>query len=191
MALIRDNGVATGRLTVKKTNAQGETVQEFTVPNMVVNTGLKHIARRLIDQGADQSTDTTFAHPGQMTHMAIGSSDTPAALSQTTLLAEKGRVVLADDTSIDVDDNEVTFVATFPASVGTGYDIGDNSTDDGAIVEAGIFNGDKTASDTLVNNAGAYNHNEPQAAMLCRTVFLPVNKQEGDSITITWVVKIS
>jgi hypothetical protein len=190
MALIRDNGVATGRLTVKKSNAQGETTQEFTVPNMVVSTGLKHIARRLIDDGAVQ-TSANFAHPAQMSHMAIGSNNTAAALSQKTLLAEKGRVPLAGSTSIDVDNNEVTFVATFPATVGTGYEIGDNSAIDGAIVEAGIFNGDKSDSDTLVNDAGAYNHNEPVAAMLCRTVFLPVNKQEGDSITITWVVKIS
>ncbi len=190
MALIRDNGVATGRLTVKKTNAQGETVQEFTVPNKVVNTGLKHIARRLIDAGADQSTDANFVHPGQMTHMAIGSSDIEASGAQTDLLAEKGRVELATS-SVDVDNNEVTFVATFAAEVGTGYDIGDGTVNDGAIVEAGIFNGTKAQSESLVTDSNAWNYNEPEAAMLCRTVFLPVNKQEGDSITITWVVKIS
>jgi hypothetical protein len=56
----------------------------------------------------------------------------------------------------------VTYVATFPAGTGTG-----------AVTEAGIFNASSSGT------------------MLCRTVFPVVNKQSGDSMTITWTVTVS
>lgn len=65
-------------------------------------------------------------------------------------------------TSTTVTANTITYVATFPAGTGTG-----------AVTEAGIFNA--ATSGTL----------------LCRTVFPVVNKQSGDSMTITWTVTVS
>lgn len=65
-------------------------------------------------------------------------------------------------TSTTVTDNAVSYVATFGAGVGTG-----------AVTEAGLFN-DGTAG-----------------TMLCRTVFGVVNKEVGDTMSITWVVTIS
>ena len=65
-------------------------------------------------------------------------------------------------TSTTVTDNTVTYVASFPAGTGTG-----------AVTEAGLFN---------ASSAGT---------MLCRTVFPVVNKQDGDSMTITWTVTVS
>lgn len=65
-------------------------------------------------------------------------------------------------TSTTVTDNTVTYVASFPAGTGTG-----------AVTEAGLFN---------ASTAGT---------MLCRTVFPVVNKQSGDSMTITWTVTVS
>lgn len=65
-------------------------------------------------------------------------------------------------TSTTVSDNTITYVATFPAGTGTG-----------AVTEAGNF-----------NDASA-------GTMLCRTVFPVVNKQAGDSMTITWTVTVS
>jgi hypothetical protein len=65
-------------------------------------------------------------------------------------------------TSTTVSTNTVTYVATFGAGTGTG-----------AITEAGILNA--SSSGTL----------------LCRTVFPVVNKQSGDSMTITWTVTVS
>jgi hypothetical protein len=56
----------------------------------------------------------------------------------------------------------VTFIATVPAGTGTG-----------AITEAGILN---------AGTAGT---------MLCRTVFSVVNKDAGDTLSITWTVTIS
>lgn len=65
-------------------------------------------------------------------------------------------------TSTTVSTNTITYVATFPAGTGTG-----------AVTEAGILN---------ASSAGT---------LLCRTVFPVVNKQSGDSMTITWTVTVS
>jgi hypothetical protein len=65
-------------------------------------------------------------------------------------------------TSTTVSTNTITYVATFPAGTGTG-----------AVTEAGILN---------AGTAGS---------LLCRTVFPVVNKQAGDSMTVTWTVTVS
>jgi hypothetical protein len=65
-------------------------------------------------------------------------------------------------TSTTVATNTVTYVASFGAGTGTG-----------AVTEAGILN---------ASSAGT---------LLCRTVFPVVNKQAGDSMTITWVITVS
>ena len=141
---------ATGRLVIEKTSATGS-VETIEVPNLVVTTGKNFIAQRL-----GQSTP-----PAIMSHMAIGTNSAEPAVGQTTLSTENGRVAL---TSTVVNNNTVTYTATFPAGTGTGN-----------IYEAGIFNDPDT-------NEGA---------MLCRTTFPLVTKQSGDSIAITWVVTIS
>lgn len=65
-------------------------------------------------------------------------------------------------TSTTVSSNTITYVATFPAGTGTG-----------AVTEAGIFNASSAGTE------------------LCRTVFPVVNKQAGDSMTVTWTVTVS
>jgi hypothetical protein len=65
-------------------------------------------------------------------------------------------------TSTTVSTNTVTYVASFGAGTGTG-----------AVTEAGILNDATTGT------------------LLCRTVFPVVNKQAGDSMTITWVITVS
>lgn len=65
-------------------------------------------------------------------------------------------------TATTVNANQVVYTATFPAGTGTG-----------AITEAGVFN---------AASAGT---------MLCRTVFSVVNKDAGDTLSITWTVTIS
>ena len=57
--------------------------------------------------------------------------------------------------------NQITYVANFAAGVGTG-----------AVKESGIFNGSTGGT------------------MLCRTTFPVVNKQAGDSMTVTWTVTV-
>ena len=96
-----------------------------------------------------------------MSHMAVGTGNTAAAAGNTTLGTESARVAL---TSTTVTAAAVAYVATFPA--GTPATLT-------AITEAGIFN---------ASSAGT---------MLCRTVFATVNKDVGDTMSITWTVTMA
>ena len=96
-----------------------------------------------------------------MSHMAIGTSSTAAAAGNTTLGTESARVALTSTTPTGA---AVAYVATFPA--------GTPATLTG-IQEAGIFN---------ASSAGT---------MLCRTVFSVVNKDVGDTMSITWTVTMA
>ena len=98
---------------------------------------------------------------GAMSHMAIGTGTTAPAGGNTGLVTESARVAL---TSTTVSANAVAYTATFPA--GTPATLT-------AITEAGIFN---------ASSGGT---------MLCRTVFAAVNKDVGDTLSITWTVTIS
>ena len=94
-----------------------------------------------------------------MSHMAIGTGNTAAASGDSSLGTEAARQGL---TSTTVNNNAVSYVASFAAGTGTG-----------AITEAGVLNA--ASSGTL----------------LCRTVFSVVNKGASDSMTITWTITIS
>ena len=107
--MIQDNIKATGHVTVR---LNGEVVQE--IPNLVVTAGKNFIASRM--------TGTTTA----MSHMAIGSTSTAAAVGDTALGGELGRVALSSSSTTGA---VTTYSATFPAGTGTG-----------AVVEAGILN---------------------------------------------------
>jgi hypothetical protein len=96
-----------------------------------------------------------------MSHMELGTNTTAAAAGNTALGAAISLSRTAL-TSTTVSTNTITYVASFAAGTGTG-----------AVTEAGIFN---------AASAGT---------MLCRTVFPVVNKQSGDSMTVTWTVTVS
>lgn len=96
-----------------------------------------------------------------MSHMAIGTGTTAAAAGNTALVTESARVAL---TSTTVTGSSIAYVATFPA--GTPATLT-------AVTEAGIFN---------AVSAGT---------MLCRTVFSVVNKDVGDTMSITWTVTMA
>ena len=108
--MINDGLKMTGAVAIA---LNGEVVQE--IPNLVVTAGKNFVASRM--------KDTTKA---AMTHMAIGTNNTTAAVGQTALSAEVARGAL---TSTTVSNNTIAYVETFAAGVGTG-----------AIVEAGVFN---------------------------------------------------
>jgi hypothetical protein len=114
---------ASGALRVVVTGKDGKVKEEHEFKNLVVTVGKNFVASRMV--GTASSV---------MSHMAIGASNTPAAVGDTTLGSELGRVSLAGATATD---NVVTYTATFPAGTGTG-----------AVVEAGIFN-DGTAGTML------------------------------------------
>jgi hypothetical protein len=108
---------ATGLVKIVHTNAAGEIVKEFEVPNLVVTAGKQHIAAKIA---------ATTNSPPAMTHMGIGTGTNTPAAGDTALITQTGRVSLAGAV---VSTNTITYTATFPAGTG-----------DGAITEAGIFN---------------------------------------------------
>ena len=139
---------ATGKLTVEIKDKNGLVKDTREVKNLVVQAGLDFIASRMKDATADV-----------MSHMAIGTGSSAAASGNTTLGTEAARQSL---TSTTVNNNAVSYVASFAAGTGTG-----------AITEAGVLNA--ASGGTL----------------LCRTVFSVVNKGASDSMTITWTITIS
>lgn len=110
-----ENLKASGSLRVVVTGADGKVKEEREFKNLVVTVGKNFVASRMVGTSA-----------AVMSHMAIGSDNTPAAAGDTALGSELGRVALAGASAAT---NVVTYTATFPAGTGTG-----------AVVEAGIFN---------------------------------------------------
>lgn len=110
-----ENLKASGSLRVVVTGADGKVKEEREFKNLVVTVGKNFVASRMVGTSA-----------AVMSHMAIGSDNTPAAAGDTALGSELGRVALAGSSAVN---NVVTYTATFPAGTGTG-----------AVVEAGIFN---------------------------------------------------
>lgn len=139
-----------GRLAIVVTAPDGSVKSEQTVDNLVVTTGKNFVASRMA--GTSSSV---------MSHMAIGTGSTAAAAANTTLGTESARVGLTSTTN---NNNDVVYVATFPANTPSSA---------AAITEAGLFN---------ASSGGT---------MLCRTVFAQVNKQTADALTITWTVTAS
>jgi hypothetical protein len=121
--MLHDTIKMTGDLKIVLTDENGQIKHEQEVKNLVVTVGKNFIASRMKD-----TTDTA------MSHMAIGSGTTAAAVGDTALGNELGRVSL---TSTTVTTNNVAYVATFPAGTGTG-----------AVTEAGLFNA--SSSGTLL-----------------------------------------
>jgi hypothetical protein len=121
--MLHDTIKMTGDLKIVLTDENGQIKHEQEVKNLVVTVGKNFIASRMKD-----TTDTA------MSHMAIGSGTTAAAVGDTALGTELGRVSL---TSTTVTTNNVAYVATFPAGTGTG-----------AVTEAGLFNA--SSSGTLL-----------------------------------------
>jgi hypothetical protein len=112
--MLNDQLKVTGDVVVEITGADGQIKDRREIKNLVVSTGKTYIAGRIVGT------------PTAMTHMAVGSNNTAAAVGDTALGAELGRVALTSGVSSGA---VVTYVASFPAGTGTG-----------AVVEAGIFN---------------------------------------------------
>ena len=108
---------ATGLVKIVHTNAAGELIKEFEVPNLVVTAGKNHIASKIA---------ATTNSPVAMTHMAIGTGTSTPGASDTALGTQTGRVSLSGSA---VSTNTITYTATFPAGTG-----------DGAITEAAVLN---------------------------------------------------
>ena len=137
-------------MTVNLIAADGTTKETQEIPNLVVTTGKTFVASRMA------GTSATV-----MSHMAIGTSSTAAAVGNTTLGSEVARVALASTTATN---NDIVYVATFPAGT---------PSSSAGVVEAAIFNASSSGT------------------MLCRTVFSIINKASTDSLSITWTITAS
>lgn len=110
-----ENLQASGSLRVVVTGADGQVKAEHDFKNLVVTVGKNFVASRMVGTAS-----------AIMSHMAIGSGTTAAAVGDTALQTELGRVTLTSGTATGA---VATYTATFPAGTGTG-----------AVTEAGIFN---------------------------------------------------
>lgn len=108
--MLKAQTALTGRLKIFKND---ELVLE--VENLVVTAGKNFVASRMVGAAA-----------AVMSHMALGTGATAAAVGNTTLETEAGRVAVSSGTASGAD---ATYVASFPAGTATG-----------AITEAGILN---------------------------------------------------
>jgi len=105
----------TGSLNIVLRDESGNIKEEYTVPNIVTTAGKTFIASRMAGTSS-----------AVMSHMAVGTNNTAAAVGNTTLGTEVYRAAL---TSTTPSTNTVQYVATFAAGNGTG-----------ALTEAGVFN---------------------------------------------------
>lgn len=112
--MLTDNLKITGAVSIQLTNKDGTVKDTREIKNLVVTVGKEFIASRMV------------ATPTLMSHMAVGASNTAAAIGDTALGSELGRVALASSTAAGA---VVTYSATFPAGTATG-----------AVVEAGVLN---------------------------------------------------
>lgn len=110
----------TGQVCITVTDKNGQVKETREIKNLVVTTGKTFIAGRMV------GTPTT------MSHMALGSDNTAAAVGDTALGAELGRVALASATTSGA---IVTYTASFLAGTATG-----------AVTEAGTFNDPTTGT---------------------------------------------
>ncbi len=141
----------TGKLIIE---LNGKVVRE--VDNLVTTAGKGLIAARLASAGSTV-----------VTHMALGTGTTAAAVGDTTMETEVTRQAI-DVSGGTVSTNTVTYTRTFAAD---DPDVTAPATT--PVTEAGLFNNGTTGT------------------MLAHTVFSVVNKGESDTMTISWVITIS
>lgn len=148
MADFKDMITFSGKLKIEVFDKDGNLRETRKVKNTVTALLDAHIADRLSDVGE-----------AAIGYMAIGTGSGQGA-SSTGLAASAGRVALDSTTQgTGADDNDVIYVATFPAGTGTG-----------AITEAGIMRANDNTS------------------MMAYADFSVVNKGALDSFVVTWTI---
>jgi hypothetical protein len=139
----------TGKLTLQLIHEDGSE-EVFEATNLVHTQGKGHIANRML------------AAPtmGPINYMAVGTGNTPPALTDAALAAEVARVTAS---SVTAAGNVWTMTATFPPGVGTG-----------ALQEAGVYDTPNPLATTA----------------MARSTFAVANKGAGDTLNISWTVTI-
>lgn len=145
--MIRDSVTQKGYVDLVLTDENGQVKEKRFVNNLVVQTGRNYIAHRMAGSGNVV-----------MSHMAVGTIGTAAALTDVALGSEAARISLSTAT---VSANSVVYVANFASGTPAGTT---------GLTEAGIFN---------ASSGGE---------MLCRTTFAVINKEPSDTLSITWTI---
>jgi len=140
-----------GQLDIVLRGRDGRIKARRRVKNLVTTVGKGVIANRMLSGPS----------LGAMTHMAVGTGATAAAVADTQLVAEVAgsRTALTSATNAN---NVTTYVCTFGPGVGSG-----------ALQEAGLF------------NAAAVGQ------MQNRSTYTTITKDPTDSLSITWTVTIT
>lgn len=120
----------TGKVSLKLYDENNVLKDERKVNNLVVTSGLYHIAKRLVDS----------VSPNQMQYMALGDDNTAAVAGDTLLLGEinGSRSLLTPSENNGV----ITYSHSFGQGVGTGE-----------LKEAGIFNNSEYNTTTMLCRA--------------------------------------
>ena len=144
-----------GQVNMVLRDSYGYIKEERDGPNTVTNAGIAEIVKLASSEAADA-----------FTHVALGTDDTGAAVTDTTLGAE-----------IDSDGGERDASTVSAETVNTADDTiqlisGWNFTGALSITESGVF-----------NDASA-------GTMLCRQTFTTLPVDDGDSLIITWKVTL-
>ncbi len=113
--MIREKIKITGKVKIELFGPDGKLKKMKVIENLVVTAGLNHIADQMSEQ--DEAA---------MSHMAIGTGTTAAAVGDTALETELDRNTLTSKVQAA---NSVTYIGDWAAGDGTG-----------AITEAGILN---------------------------------------------------
>lgn len=142
---MKDNVKATGLVSFYR---NGVLEQQ---KNLVLSLGKQWIAKRCTGQASSL-----------VTHIAVGTGTTAAAVGQTALTAELARVALSQAGAVNPGTAVMRYEAVFAAGVATG-----------ALTEAGLFD---AASGGLC---------------VARTVFDVKNKGPEDVFTVVWEITIS
>jgi len=150
--MLKENLSVKGLVSFLLTDADGH-AKHSSVQNLVVSSGLAVIISRMKDATAAVAS-----------HMALGTSTTIAAASQTALIAEVARVALDSTTLVTttVTNDSIQYVATFGPGTGTA-----------GLTEAGLLN---AATD---------------GTMIARTAFPVINKGALDTLAITWKLTLA
>ena len=153
-----------GRLRLLLCDAQGRVVHQQHPHNRIVQSGRTLVAQ--LFAGVSGGTP-----PAKVTHMALGTDPTPAADSQTRLLAERApRRAISEVSYVDVDEAGGGGLSTrrVRATLKAVFDFADANDPAVPLREAAIFT---DAVDGIMYN---------------RVVFEPVTKTDAFKLTLLW-----
>ena len=159
---MREQHAMQGALSMQLTDHSGRVVRQMHCKNRIVTSGRNLVAQLFGGQSGG-------VPPGRVTHMAVGTDNTPPTDTDTALRAERAprKAITSVDYSEITEGEGANLVRRVRARLTAVFDFNDaNGTE--ALREAGIFTAD-TAS-----------------IMYNRVVFEPITKTNAFKLTLLW-----